>query len=130
MAASQSRNGAAMLAMVAEFTCWAALGLALGFAAHWWKSHADPHPDVLDEDRPLMNMALTEYSAENYLLGHRYDEGGYREYLSLTNLKYYLGGGLSAILGAVYATAAGHAAARAGLCAAAEWVRLTPAFCP
>jgi hypothetical protein len=97
-----------MLAMVAEFTCRAVLGLALGFAAHWWKSHADPHPDVLDEDRPLMNMALTEYSAENYLLGHRYDEGGYWEYLSLTNLKYYLGGGLSAVLGAVYATAAGH----------------------
>jgi hypothetical protein len=119
-----------MLIAIAEFVCWSVLGLALGFAAHWWKSHADPYPDVLDKDQPLLNMALTEYSAENYRLGHRYDEGGYWEYYSLTNLKYYLGGGLSAVLAAVYATAEGHAAARGGLCAAAEWVRLTPVFCP
>jgi hypothetical protein len=56
-----------MLVAAAEFVCWSVFGLALGFAGHWWKSHADPHPDVLDEDRPLLNMALTEYSAENYL---------------------------------------------------------------
>ena len=119
-----------MLVAVAEFICWSVFGLALGFAGHWLKSHADPYPDVIDEDRPLLNMALTEYSVENYLAGHRYDENGYWDYLSLTNLKYYLGGGLSAVLVAVYATAEGHAAARAGLCAAAEWVRLTPVFCP
>jgi hypothetical protein len=119
-----------MLVGIAEFMCWAVLGLLLGFAGHWWKSNADPYPDVLEEDRPLLNMALTEYSAENYLGGHRYDEGGYWEYFSLTNLKYYLVGGVTAVLGAVYATADGHAAARGGFCAAAQWVGLTPVFCP
>ena len=64
----------------AEMFCWALIGLSLGFAGHWWKSNADPYPDILDKDNPALNIALTEYSVENYALSHRYDEAGYWEY--------------------------------------------------
>ena len=113
-----------------EFVCWAMIGLLLGFAGHWWKSHADPYPDILDKDRPLLNMALTEYDAVNYVEEHRYNEAGYWEYYSLKNLFFYLSSGVGGTLLAVYATAEGHAIARAGFCATAAFIKLTPVFCP
>ncbi len=119
-----------MLLAASEVFCWALLGLALGFAGHWWKSNADPYPDILDKDSPALNIALTEHTVENYALDHRYDEAGYWEYYSLRNLFYYLGGGVGGTLLAVYATTEGHLAARAGLCAAAGFIKLTPVFCP
>ena len=45
-----------------EFLCWAMIGLLLGFAGHWWKSNADPYPDILDKDSPMLNIALTEHT--------------------------------------------------------------------
>jgi hypothetical protein len=119
-----------MLIAISEFLVWATLGLVLGFVGHWWKSNADMYPDILDRDRPLLNMALTEYSAENYALGHEYDDAGFWEYYSLKNLLWYLGGGVAGVVGAVYVTAEGHALARDGLCKAASFVWLTPVFCP
>jgi hypothetical protein len=119
-----------MLLAASEVFCWALLGLALGFAGHWWKSNADPYPDILDKDSPALNIALTEHTVENYALDHRYDEAGYWEYYSLRNLFYYLGGGVGGTMLAVYATTEGHLAARAGLCAAAGFFKLTPVFCP
>ena len=65
-------RGLAMLAL-GEFFCWAMIGVLLGFAGHWWKSNADPYPDILDKDSPMLNIALTEHTVENYVLGHRYD---------------------------------------------------------
>jgi hypothetical protein len=113
-----------------EVFFWAMLGLALGFIGHWWKSHADPVPDVIDKDRPFMNMALTEYSAVNYALDHEYDDVGYWKYDSLRNLGYYLTTGTVGMLVAVYITAEGHALARAAVCNAAGAIGLTPIFCP
>ena len=114
----------------AEMFCWALIGLSLGFAGHWWKSNADQYPDILDKDNPALNIALTEYSVENYALGHRYDEAGYWEYYSLTNLLYYLTGGVGGTLLAVYATSEGHAVAKASLCGVARFVGFAPVFCP
>lgn len=114
----------------AELFCWTLLGLALGFAGHWWKSNADPYPDILDKDQPLLNIALTEHTVENYVIGNRYDDAGYWEYYSLTNLIYYLTGGVGGTLLLVYATVEGHAAARGAFCAAAAFVKMTPVFCP
>ena len=114
----------------AEMFCWALIGLSLGFAGHWWKSNADPHPDILDKDNPALNIALTEYSVENHALGHRYDEAGYWEYYRLTNLPYYLTGGVGGTLLAVYATPEGYAVAKASLCGVARFVGFAPVFCP
>jgi hypothetical protein len=113
-----------------EFFLWAMIGLIAGFAAHWWKANADPYPDIIDKDRPLMNMALTEYSVTNYALDHAYDEAGFWDYYSLRNLLFYLSGGVGSVLLAVYATAEGHALAREGLCKVAGVVGLVPVFCP
>ncbi len=115
---------------VGEFFCWTVIGLVLGFAGHWWKSNADAYPDILDKDRPLLNMALTEYDAVNYIEGHRYDEAGYWEYYSLKNLFFYLSTGVVGTLVLVYATAEGHAIARSSLCSAVAFIKLTPLFCP
>ena len=41
----------------------------------------------------MLNIALTEHTVENYVLGHRYDEAGFWEYYSLRNLLWYLSGG-------------------------------------
>lgn len=114
----------------AELLCWSAFGLVLGFFGHWWKAHADPTPDVLDKDRPFMNMALTEYSFENYALDHRYDDVGYWDYLSLRNLFYYLITGAVGLPLCVYATAEGYAAAHASLCKGAGLLGFVPVFCP
>ena len=119
-----------MMLAVGEFFCWTVIGLVLGFAGHWWKSNADPYPDILDKDNPLLNIALTEHTVENYALGHRYDDAGFWEYYSLRNLTWYLSGGVGGTLLAVYATTEGHAIARHGLCSAAKFVHLTPLFCP
>lgn len=119
-----------MVATAIELMLWSVLGLAAGFAAHWWKANADPYPDILDKDSPLLNMALTEYSAENYLLDHRYDDAGFWQYHSLRNLAYYLGGGLVTVLVAVYATTEGHAAAREGVCRLTGAIGWVPVFCP
>ena len=119
-----------MLAGVAEFACWTGLGLFLGFAGHWWKSHADPYPDILDKDQPMLNIALTEHNMVNYTLDHRYDDAGYWEYLSLKNLKFYLFCGVAGVLLPVYASTEGHNAARSALCAITRTVGLTPLFCP
>ena len=35
----------------AKSSVWILIGLALGFAGHWWKSHADAYPDILDKDQ-------------------------------------------------------------------------------
>lgn len=113
-----------------EFVVWVLLGLMIGLAAHWWKSHADPWPDVLDKDSPLFNMMLTEYSAVNYALDHEYDEAGFWKWESLKNLAFYLVLGLAGVLLPVYATAEGHALARDGLCQAAHAILLKPLFCP
>ncbi len=118
-----------MLIAVGEFFCWAMIGLVLGFAGHWWKSNADPYPDILDKDSPMLNIALTEHTVENYVLGHRYDDAGFWEYYSLRNLFWYLSGGVGGTLLAVYATAEGHQVARGGLCAVAGFVKMTPLFC-
>lgn len=119
-----------MLLAAGEFLCWAAIGLLLGFAGHWWKSNADPCPDILDKDSPMLNIALTEHTVENYLLDHRYDDAGFWEYYSLRNLLWYLSGGVGGVLIAVYATAEGHQFARRSLCAVAGFFKLTPLFCP
>lgn len=119
-----------MLAGVAEFFCWTGLGLFLGFAGHWWKSHADPYPDILDKDQPMLNVALTEHTMVNYALDHRYDDAGYWEYLSLKNLKFYLFCGVAGVLLPVYASTEGHNAARSALCSITGTVGLTPLFCP
>ena len=113
-----------------EFAVWSLIGLVLGFAGHWWKSHADPYPDILDKDSPMLNIALTEHTIENHVLEHRYDDAGFWEYYSLRNLFWYLSGGVGGTLFAVYATAEGHQVARGGLCAAAAFIKLTPIFCP
>jgi hypothetical protein len=114
----------------AEFFVWALLGLAAGFIGHWWKANANQYPDILDKDQPLLNMALTDYSAENYALDHRYTDAGYWDYYSLRNLFWYLSGGVGSTLILVYATAEGHAAARGAFCAAAKFITFTPVFCP
>jgi len=119
-----------MLMAAAEFFCWATIGLALGFAGHWWKSNADPYPDILDKDNPALNIALTEYTVENHAIGNRYDEAGYWEYYSLKNLVYYLATGVGGTLLAVYATVEGHATARSAFCAVAGVVKFAPVFCP
>lgn len=119
-----------MLVAVAEFFCWSMLGLALGFAGHWLKSNADPYPDILDKDQPMLNIALTEHTVENYVLDHRYDDAGYWEYYSLRNLLWYVSGGVGGVLLAVYSTTEGHAIARGGFCAAAGAIKLIPVFCP
>lgn len=113
-----------------ELFCWAVLGLALGFAGHWWKANADPYPDILDKDSPLLNIALTEHTVENHVLGHRYDDAGYWDYYSLRNLFWYLSGGVGGTLLAVYSTTEGHAAARGSFCAVTAFLKLTPVFCP
>ncbi len=113
----------------AELLCWVTLGLALGFALHWWKSMADPWPDQLDKNDPLLNMALTDYSVVNYAADSRYDDVGYWEYYSLRNLFLYVALALFAVLAPVYATVEGHAYARDGLCAVANVVSLKPIFC-
>lgn len=114
----------------AEMFCWALIGLALGFAGHWWKSNADAYPDILDKDNPALNIALTEHTVENYALGHRYDDAGYWDYYSLKNLSWYLSGGVGGMLLAVYGTSEGHATAKGALCVAAKAITLTPLFCP
>ena len=119
-----------MLIAVSEFFLWAIIGLAIGFAGHWWKSHADRYPDILDKDSPALNIALTEQTLVNYAIDNRYDDAGFWEYYSLRNLAYYLALGLGGTLLAVYATAEGHAAARGAFCAAAGLIKLTPVFCP
>jgi hypothetical protein len=123
-------RSAAMLAAGLEFLCWTLLGLMLGLAGHWWKSHADPYPDILDKDSPALNIALTEHTVVNHALGHRYDDAGFWEYYSLRNLFYYVVCSVVGVLVLVYATAEGHAAARAGFCSVAGFFRLTPIFCP
>lgn len=114
----------------AEVFCWALIGLALGFVSHWWKANANQYPDILDKDSPALNMALTDYSAANYALDHRYTDAGYWDYYSLRNLFYYLTTGVGGTLFAVYVTSEGHAAARGALCTAASFIKLTPVFCP
>ena len=119
-----------MLAGVAEFACWTVLGLIVGFVGHWWKSHADPYPDILDKDQPTLNVALTEHTLVNHALDHRYDDAGYWEYLSLKNLKFYLVCGLIGVLLPVYASTEWHDAARSALCSATHTIGLKPIFCP
>jgi hypothetical protein len=113
----------------AEFLSWATCGLVLGYALHWWKSNADPYPDIMDKDDPALNLALGQYKIENYLADNQYDDAGFWEYYSLRNLFFYLSIGLGGVLGQVYATAEGHALARGALCNAASVVHLTPIFC-
>ena len=115
---------------VLEFLCWSLLGLMLGFAAHWWKAHADPYPDILDKDNPALNIALTEHSVVNYALDHRYDDAGFWDYYSLKNLAFYVACGLLAVLVPVYATAEGHALARADFCNGRRAVRDGPGVLP
>ena len=113
----------------AELLCWVTLGLVLGVALHWWKAHADPYPDVMDKDDPALNLALGQYTFENYVADSRYDDAGFWEYYSLRNLFFYLSIGLGSVIGPVYATVEGHAYARDGLCAVANIVSLKPIFC-
>jgi hypothetical protein len=114
----------------AELLCWALIGLALGFIGHWWKANADPYPDILDKDSPALNIALTEYSAADYALDHRYTDAGYWDYDSLRNLFYFLMTGVGGTVFAIYVSAEGHAAARGVLCSAASFIKFAPVFCP
>jgi hypothetical protein len=118
-----------MWVAAAEFLTWATFGLLLGVAMHWWKAHADPYPDVMDKDDPGLNLALGEYKIENYLADSEYDDVGFWEYYSVRNLLFYVSIGVTAVLGPVYATAAGHAHARDTLCSIAGAIRLNPIFC-
>jgi hypothetical protein len=118
-----------MLVAGLEFLCWTLLGLMLGLAAHWWKANADPYPDILDKDSPALNIALTEHTVVNHALGHRYDDAGFWEYYSLRNLFYYVSTSVIGVWVLVYATADGHAAARAGFCNVAGFFKMTPLFC-
>jgi hypothetical protein len=128
--AATSKRSATMLAAGVEFFCWTLLGLLLGFAGHWWKSHADPYPDILDKDNPALNIALTEHTMVNYALDHRYDDAGFWEYYSLRNLLFYVSTGVVGVWVLVYATADGHAAARAAFCNVTGFFGMTPIFCP
>jgi hypothetical protein len=112
-----------------EFLVWLVFGLVLGFALHWWKSNADPYPDIMDKDDPALNLAVGEYKLENYIADNQYDDAGFWEYYSLRNLFFYLSIGLGSVIGPVYATSEGHAAARGALCQVASVVKVTPIFC-
>jgi hypothetical protein len=113
----------------AEFLTWATFGVVLGAALHWWKSHADPYPDIMDKDDPGLNLVVGQYTIENYIADSKYDEAGFWEYHSIRNLIFYVGAALAAVLGSVYATTDGHAYARDTLCTIARAIRLNPIFC-
>ncbi|HXL67171.1 MAG TPA: hypothetical protein VN930_00220 [Xanthobacteraceae bacterium] len=114
---------------VGEFLWWSVLGLGLGFVAHWWRANAGFYPEKLDKDDALFTLAgarpqdmLEEQEPE-------YDEEGNYNFYSVRNLQFYLWAGASGVLGAVYFSATGHAAARDGICKTAAQLGFVPLFC-
>jgi hypothetical protein len=112
-----------------EFLVWSLLGLVVGFAGHFAKSHFNVSPDLRDEDRALLTLEPSGIGTSSYVEGAEYTEAGYWDYYSFSNLRWYLIGGLSCVLGGVYFSGE-HAAARDMLCKSVSVVGLTPVFCP
>jgi hypothetical protein len=113
-----------------EFLVWSMIGLALGLAGHFCRSHFNPSPDLREEDRAYFNLEPTKFGASSYVEGGEYNEAGYWDYYSWSNLRWYLTGGLVSVLGGVYLSADGHAAARDTLCKGVGVIGLVPIFCP
>jgi hypothetical protein len=114
---------------VGEFLWWSVLGLGLGFVAHWWRANAGFYPEKLDEDDAL--FTLTGARPQDVLEEQEpeYDDEGSYSFYSVRNLQFYLWAGISGVLGAVYFSATGHAAARDGICKAAAQIGLVLLFC-